>query len=104
MDSRGWVTIDLLASFNRIRQLTTDPSIVRDVLGLSSLVEVREPFVRLVDDNWRHYIFPDAPESTVEGLQQTAAHVNETNDSVAEYEDDDDDDDLVIVMHDSSQK
>jgi la-related protein 1 len=67
MDSRGWVPISLLASFNRARQLTTDPQLVRDVLALSQIVEIRDDCVRMGGGEWAQFVLPDAPVSTVEG-------------------------------------
>ncbi|KAH8097043.1 hypothetical protein BXZ70DRAFT_1009366 [Cristinia sonorae] len=64
MDSRGWISIPLIASFNRIKQLTTDLQLVRDVLTLSHIVEVREDSVRV--HSWQQYVLPDATPSAVE--------------------------------------
>lgn len=64
MDCRGWIPILVLASFNRVRQLTPDHQLVKDVLTLSSLVEVRGDWVRT--RLWKRYTLPNAPESTVE--------------------------------------
>ena len=64
MDSRGWIPIPLIASFNRVRQLTTDAQLVMEVLTLSSLVQVRGDMVRM--GGWEQYVLPDAPLSVVE--------------------------------------
>ncbi|KAF9446577.1 winged helix DNA-binding domain-containing protein [Macrolepiota fuliginosa MF-IS2] len=64
MDSKGWIPIDLLASFNRVKQLTQEYQLVREVLMLSSLVQVREHFVRM--GGWEQFVLPDAPKSVVE--------------------------------------
>ncbi|KAL6305999.1 hypothetical protein BKA93DRAFT_191537 [Sparassis latifolia] len=64
MDSRGWISISLIASFNRVRQLTVDLQLVRDVLTLSSLVEVNGDWVRM--RQWEQFVLPNAIESTVE--------------------------------------
>jgi len=64
MDSRGWVPISLIASFNRVRWLTTDPQVVKEVLVLSTMVEVKDEFVRM--SGWERFVLPDAPVSTVE--------------------------------------
>ena len=74
MDSRGWISIPLIASFNRIKQLTTEFQLVKDVLTLSSLVEVRGEFVRV--HSWQQYILPSAVQSTVEDeyTYQSYAH------------------------------
>ncbi|KAJ8488817.1 hypothetical protein ONZ51_g3301 [Trametes cubensis] len=64
MDSRGWIPISLIASFNRVQKLTTDPQLVTDVLVLSSLVEVRDGYVRT--HQWQQYVLPTAQKSRVE--------------------------------------
>lgn len=67
MDSRGWIPITLLASFNRVRQLTLDPQLVRDVLALSQIAEMQHDHVRMAGGEWAQFVLPDAPVSTVEG-------------------------------------
>ena len=64
MDAQGWISIALLASFQRVKARTLDPQLVRDVLTLSSLVEVREDWVRM--HRWRNYVLPDAPPSLLD--------------------------------------
>ena len=64
MDSRGWIPISLIASFNRVQKLTTDPQLVTDVLVLSSLVEVRDGYVRT--HQWQQFVLPTAQKSRVE--------------------------------------
>lgn len=66
MDARGWISISLLASFNRVRRLTLDVHFVRDVLTLSSLVEVRGNMVRMAGDAWERFVLPGARPSYVE--------------------------------------
>lgn len=67
MDSRGWIPISLLASFNRVRQLTLDPQLVREVLALSQVLEMWHDCVRMARGEWAQFVLPDAPASTVEG-------------------------------------
>ncbi|EMD34797.1 hypothetical protein CERSUDRAFT_116981 [Gelatoporia subvermispora B] len=64
MDSRGWIPISTIASFNRVRKLTTEFHVVRDVLTLSSIVEVRDGWVRM--RQWEQFVLPNAPPSSVE--------------------------------------
>ncbi|KAI0827093.1 hypothetical protein BC628DRAFT_1318915 [Trametes gibbosa] len=64
MDSLGWIPIGLIASFNRVRSLTTDSQLVTDVLTLSSLVEVRDGYVRM--HQWQQYVLPTARKSSLE--------------------------------------
>ncbi|KAI0711116.1 hypothetical protein C8T65DRAFT_184549 [Cerioporus squamosus] len=65
MDSRGWIPISLIASFNRVRALTTDMHLVVEVLMLSSLVEVEAKSSHVRMRNWQQYVLPTAPASTV---------------------------------------
>jgi la-related protein 1 len=67
MDSRGWIPISLLASFNRVRQLTLEPQLVREVFALSQIVEMRDDNVRMAGGEWTQFVLPDAPVSIVEG-------------------------------------
>ena len=64
MDRRGWIPISIIASFKRVRQLTVEHELVKDVLSLSSLVEVRGDWVRV--QRWEQWILPTAPPSVVE--------------------------------------
>ncbi|EIW55472.1 uncharacterized protein TRAVEDRAFT_49962 [Trametes versicolor FP-101664 SS1] len=64
MDSHGWIPIPLIASFNRVRTLTTDLQVVTDALTLSSLVEVRDGYVRMTQ--WDKFVLPTAHKSSVE--------------------------------------
>src|ERR1700733_1096431 len=66
MDSRGWIPIPLIASFNRVRTLTTDVRLVKDVLILSNIVEVKHDWVRMGGNQWEQFVLPDAPTSSVE--------------------------------------
>lgn len=63
MDSLGFVDIPIIAAFNRVKHLTQDVALVREVLLLSKLVEVREQKVRLVGRGWQQWLLPDALES-----------------------------------------
>lgn len=64
MDSRGWISTLLLASFPRVKTLTYDLQLVKDVLILSSLVEVKGDWVRPY--KWARYLLPDAAPSIVD--------------------------------------
>ncbi|THH19626.1 hypothetical protein EW146_g1601 [Bondarzewia mesenterica] len=68
MDSGGWISVPLLASFNRVRQLTMDLRLVRHVLSLSTIVEVADggDYVRMGAAQWRRFVLPDASVSVVE--------------------------------------
>lgn len=64
MGSQGWIEIPLLATFNRVKALTTDVQLVRDVLSLSSQVEVSGDWVRMRD--WEQFVLPDTAGTTPE--------------------------------------
>jgi la-related protein 1 len=64
MDSRGWIPIPLISSFNRVRLLTVDPSLVREVLVLSTVVEVKDDWVRM--SGWEQFVLPNSAKSEVE--------------------------------------
>ncbi|KAF9480943.1 winged helix DNA-binding domain-containing protein [Pholiota conissans] len=74
MDARGWIPIPLIASFNRVKQLTMDVHFVRDVLTLSSLVQVRGSMVRM--GGWEQFVLPDAAPSSVEDQPLPHAYQN----------------------------
>ncbi|KAF9456866.1 hypothetical protein BDZ94DRAFT_1314732 [Collybia nuda] len=121
MDSKGWVPISLIASFNRVKQLTVDINLVRDVLVLSSVLQVKDNSVRM--SGWEIFVLPDAAPSTVESEEQennfqhnnahqsadkvpveadmvvdTPVHAAEEDNEVYGDIEDDDDEDVVFVI------
>ena len=65
MDSQGWIDIAMISSFNRVKSLTPDNTIVREVMTLSSLLEVRDEKVRLANGESKRWVLPDAKPSTL---------------------------------------
>nr|XP_019008524.1 uncharacterized protein I206_07084 [Kwoniella pini CBS 10737]OCF47305.1 hypothetical protein I206_07084 [Kwoniella pini CBS 10737] len=63
MDSEGWIDIAMIASFNRVKSLTPDISIVKECMVMSSLLEVREESVRLAGQDTSRWVLPDAKAS-----------------------------------------
>ncbi|EJT99218.1 winged helix DNA-binding domain-containing protein [Dacryopinax primogenitus] len=61
MDNDGWVDINVVASFNRMRTLTNDYALVRETMELSSLVEVRGERVRLANGLWQQFVMHRTP-------------------------------------------
>ncbi|KAG7446791.1 winged helix DNA-binding domain-containing protein [Guyanagaster necrorhizus] len=107
MDAQGWIPISLIASFNRVKQITggTDDGIVRDVLTLSSVVELNATgnCVRMI--GWEQFVLPGAKESTIsidklehrtesEDLEEEEEEEEEEEDDEEEEEEDD----VVFVM------
>ncbi|GJE86439.1 LAM domain-containing protein [Phanerochaete sordida] len=64
MNSEGWISVMLLASFPRVKTLTYQLQLVKDVLTLSSLVEVSGDSVRPY--RWQRYVLPDAAPASVD--------------------------------------
>ena len=60
MDAAGWIDISMIASFNRIKALTPDTPLVKEVMLLSSALQIREEKVRLANGAWRPWRMPDA--------------------------------------------
>lgn len=116
MDSRGWIPISLIASFNRIKALTLDMRVVKDVFILSSVVEVVGDWCRMGSNQWEQFVLPDARPSTVEKqlkpeggtvlahstLTDREANLDAEGSADAESLDaeaeEDDEDDVVFVM------
>ncbi|GAA5939273.1 La RNA-binding domain-containing protein [Sporobolomyces koalae] len=61
MDANGWVLISILASFNRIKNLTSDLAIVVECLRMTPLLEVspKGTHVRL-RQQWPEWVLPNA--------------------------------------------
>jgi len=58
MDGEGWIPIVLLASFNRLRTLTTDVAIVTEALAFSPDLEVWEGTHVRKRHDWQRWVFP----------------------------------------------
>jgi la-related protein 1 len=82
-----------------------DPQLVRDVLELSSIVELRDDFVRMGAGEWVRFVLPDAPTSNVEvesglggellsGQDRDRDHAEED----AEAEEEEEEEEIEIVM------
>ena len=98
MDSRGWLPIHLIASFNRVKQLTQDPQLVREVLEISSLIELRGEYVRLSDGQWENFVLPGATPSRVEGEVDEGGMSGAQPAHTGNGDEEDEEDDVVFVM------
>ena len=63
MDTEGWIDISMIASFNRLKSLTPDIAMVKEVMHLSAILEVREDQVRLAGGESKRWVLPDAKSS-----------------------------------------
>ena len=103
MNPEGWISVPLLASFNRIRQLTPDPQLVREVLTLSSVAEVGGEWVRMGGNQWTQFVLPPPTPSTHQLTPETAtAQESVEEDGNAEEEDDDDVEFVMNQEHENS--
>jgi hypothetical protein len=65
MDVEGWIPVDLLASFKRVRTLTPNAALVREMFAVSGLAELDEHAerVRMSGGRWQQFVLPPtAPE------------------------------------------
>ncbi|EGG02546.1 uncharacterized protein MELLADRAFT_91329 [Melampsora larici-populina 98AG31] len=62
MDNEGWVKIDTISSFNRIKTLSTDQNLIKEVMSLSAYLEVdtERHLVRKKGD-WSDWLLPIPP-------------------------------------------
>ncbi|KAK0446065.1 winged helix DNA-binding domain-containing protein, partial [Desarmillaria tabescens] len=99
MDAQGWIPISLIASFNRVRQITggIDNGIVRDVLTLSMMVELHASgnYVRMV--GWEQFVLPDAKESAI-SVGKLEHRVEVESEDAKDDEEEEEEDDVVFVM------
>lgn len=78
MDSEGWLDISIIASFNRVQNLTQDFNLVRETMSLSAYLEVSEDKVRLAHRRWQEFVLPPTPGSTQGSLPSSLPGVPST--------------------------
>ncbi|KAI8351995.1 hypothetical protein B0O80DRAFT_106783 [Mortierella sp. GBAus27b] len=57
MDSEGYVPLSVLASFNRVKNLTTDAAFIKDAIKDSNVIELSGDKLRKKED-WATWVFP----------------------------------------------
>ena len=92
MNPEGWISIPLLASFNRIRQLTPDSQLVREVLTYSSTAEVNGEWVRMSGNQWTPFVLPPPTGSAAESTLPDTAPIQDDVEEDGNVEEEDDDD------------
>jgi la-related protein 1 len=100
MDAEGFIPISLLASFNRIKTLTTDLILIRDMLVLSNQAELdyTHERVRMSGNQWVAYLLPPGHSG---GQQANGSATDVVTPASGATEEDDD---VEIVMNtDSAQ-
>ncbi|KAI8051665.1 hypothetical protein BDF22DRAFT_81909 [Syncephalis plumigaleata] len=63
MDDEGYVPIDILTSFNRVKNLAQPTSTVLEALASSELLEVKDKLVRKRND-WKTWLLPENMKTT----------------------------------------
>ena len=76
MGNEGWIDISVIASFNRIQNLTQDYNLVRDTMTLSAYLEVNENMVRLAHRRWQEFVLPPTPNSSQSGVPSNSPAAN----------------------------
>ena len=92
MDTEGWISIPMIASFNRIKSLTPEVPLVKEMMELSSLLEVQGEHVRIRGEDAKKWVLPDAksspfPPSTSTSITPATASVSDTLDDSMSLED-----------------
>ncbi|KAI5475744.1 RNA-binding protein [Pseudohyphozyma bogoriensis] len=80
MDSLGFLPISLIASFARVKALSTDYALIRSTMLLTPLLEVVGEFVRM-RNGWKEWVLPTAKPSTVVVAPEGAQHHAEEGES-----------------------
>jgi len=57
MDEEGWIPLSLIAAFNRVKILTPDVQIIKEVLQTSTLLEFTNDKIRKKED-WKTWLIP----------------------------------------------
>lgn len=68
----------MIASFNRIKSLTPEVPMVQEMMELSSLLEVQGEHVRLVGEDAKKWVLPDAKRSSFPPTVYTATTTTTT--------------------------
>jgi hypothetical protein len=73
MDGAGWISVALLAGFNRVRALAPDGALVRELLRSSRAAELdaQGERVRMARGAWAAFVLP-APGAPVDGAVEAA--------------------------------
>lgn len=56
-DEEGWLPLSFIASFPRVRALTTDLSALSEALKLSTILEYKDDKIRKLED-WKNWVLP----------------------------------------------
>ncbi|KAL1744278.1 winged helix DNA-binding domain-containing protein, partial [Schizophyllum fasciatum] len=100
MSPQGWIHIPLLASFKRVRQLTTDLQVVREVLALSRIAQAQDEWVRPL--SWQQYVLPTQPPAEAPQASTEAQKAPEVQSSPETHEEEEEEDVVFVLGNESS--
>ncbi|KAG8900394.1 hypothetical protein FRB99_006087 [Tulasnella sp. 403] len=77
MDSQGWIDVALIASFNRVRSLTSDINTVREMMALSVVIELSSDGekCRMMNNGWEPFLLPPGGDSQPQTLGHTSSEL-----------------------------
>jgi hypothetical protein len=92
MDPEGWIPVELLAGFKRMRALTTSLPLVREMLGVSALAELDASAdrVRMGSGRWQPFVLPPTAPEPAHAVSPGAPRGKSA----------DDDEEVDVVVHD----
>lgn len=74
MDKQGYVDLQVLANFNRVRSLTTDMNLIRDALKQSDVVELDSSANKVRRrEGWETWILPASMQPRTEPLTSSSS-------------------------------
>ncbi|ORX52706.1 hypothetical protein DM01DRAFT_1336489 [Hesseltinella vesiculosa] len=103
MDAEGYVDIQVLAEFNRVKQWTTDLALIKEALQDSHVVQMEGQKVRK-REGWEQWVMPNAPDHSVvpspPPRSELAVPTTSTSSSSRSCHTEDDDDDIFALDED----
>ncbi|KAI5826795.1 winged helix DNA-binding domain-containing protein [Schizophyllum commune Tattone D] len=100
MNPQGWIHIPLLASFKRVRQLTTDLQVVKEVLALSRIAQAQDEWVRPL--SWQQFVLPTQPPPTETQQAPPSGQPTAEIQSSPEAHDEEEEEDVEFVLGNES--
>ena len=67
MDDQGYVSLETLARFNRVRSLSQDIDFIFECIKSSSMLEIKQNLVRRID-GWKKWVMSPSPQSEGKSL------------------------------------
>ena len=78
MDNQGWVSIEVIYNFPRIKNLSTSKEHILEILKLSSNIEVNDGKLRN-KHNWKHWVNPNNSEFDPQAMYRSTPQQEQNN-------------------------